>query len=510
MMKYGSIAGGEKTTVQSARQILEEGGNAFDAAVGAVFTSMVSEFNLTGPGGGGAFLACPLNSEPILFDFFVDTPPPQPGKELDFFSVLVDFGPDQQEFHIGQGAAAVPGNTAGLLNVHQRLGQLPLKEVLLPAIEIARNGVTLNDAQGYLTKILKPILTHSSSGKALFAPKGDIIKPGEQFKNPAFADFLNELTKNGSDYFYKGEGAQFILNTIGSGGLITKECLSNYKVVERKPLISHFNGKTIYTNPTPSVGGTLITFTLQLLEKAQTASNADMMDLVQAMQVTAAARRETSTKPNDHYQISNILNTDIFNKYFDKYKSSGSIDKGVNDPPSSGATTQVSIIDKNGNAASVTTTNGEGCGYLIPELGVMLNNMLGEEDLNPSGFHNFSNQQRLPTMVSPTVIMDDHGPELVLGSGGSNRIRSAILQVILNYFKKGMSLDEAVTTSRIHLEGNILHCEPDISSEIENKLPDGIQIHNWDAQNLFFGGVNAVTPNEAIGDSRRGGAGIVY
>ena len=186
------------------------------------------------------------------------------------------------------------------------------------------------------------------------------------------------------------------------------------------------------------------------------------------------------------------------------------MNKGVNDPPSSGATTQVSIIDKNGNAASVTTTNGEGCGYLIPELGVMLNNMLGEEDLNPSGFHNFSHQQRLPTMISPTVIMDDHRPELVLGSGGSNRIRSAILQVILNYFNKGMSLDEAVTTSRIHLEGNILHCEPDISSIIENKLPDEIRIHNWDMQNLFFGGVNAVTPNEAVGDSRRGGTGIVY
>ena len=97
----------------------------------------------------------------------------------------------------------------------------------------------------------------------------------------------------------------------------------------------------------------------------------------------------------------------------------------------------------------------------------------------------------------------------ILEEGGSNRIRSAILQVILNYFNKGMSLDEAVTTSRIHLEGNILHCEPDISSIIENKLPDEIQIHNWDVQNLFFGGVNAVTPNEAVGDSRRGGTGIV-
>ena len=180
-MKYGSIAGGEKTTVQSAVDILECGGNAFDAAVGAVFTSMVSECNLTGPGGGGALLACPVDKDPVLFDFFVDTPPPQPNKVLDFFSVSVDFGPSQQEFHIGQGSAAVPGNTAGLLRVHERLGKIPLKRVLEPAIQIAGKGVILNSAQGYLFKILEPILTHTGSGKKLFAPKGNILKEGDCF-----------------------------------------------------------------------------------------------------------------------------------------------------------------------------------------------------------------------------------------------------------------------------------------------------------------------------------------
>ena len=89
MIKYGSIAGGEKSTVEAASQILKNGGNAFDAAVGAVFTSMVSEYNLTGPGGGGAFLAYPANSNPILYDFFVDTPSPQPEKELDFFNIQI-------------------------------------------------------------------------------------------------------------------------------------------------------------------------------------------------------------------------------------------------------------------------------------------------------------------------------------------------------------------------------------------------------------------------------------
>ena len=507
-MKYGSIAGGEKTTVQSAVDILESGGNAFDAAVGAVFTSMISECNLTGPGGGGALLACPVNRNPILFDFFVDTPPPQLNKDLDFFSVSVDFGPSQQEFHIGQGSVAVPGNTAGLLKVHERLGQIPLKTVLEPAIQIARKGAILNDAQGYLFKILEPILTHSDSGKELFAPKGNILKEGDCFRNPAFANFLEELTKQGSDFFYKGDGAKLILDTLADNGLLTKESLADYKVVERIPLKSTFSGKTIYTNPTPSVGGTLITFTLQLLEKAQTALGTEMMDLVRAMEVTTSARIEASTDPYNHHEIIKILDDKLFKHYLEKYQSKDGIIGIENDPHSLGATTQVSIIDKAGNAASVTTTNGEGCGYLIPELGVMLNNMLGEEDLNPSGFHHFNRQQRLPTMMSPTVIMDDDGPELVIGSGGSNRIRSAIIQVILNLMNN-MNLESAINASRIHLEGNVLHCEHKLTLPNENDLPDGIQIHQWNEQNLFFGGVNAVTREEAVGDPRRGGTGEI-
>lgn len=507
-MKYGSIAGGEKTTVQAAIDILESGGNAFDAAVGAVFTSMVAEHNLTGPGGGGAFLACPVDAEPVVFDFFVDTPSPQPGKELDFFSVWVDFGPSKQEFHTGQGSAAVPGNTAGLLKVHKRLGQIPLKTVLEPAIHIAREGVILNEAQGYLFKILEPILAHSSSGKKLFAPDGGILKEGDLFQNPAFADLLEELIKDGSAFFYQGDGAAFILETLESGSLLTADCLANYEVVERAPLKSIFNGKSIYTNPTPSVGGTLITFSLQLLEKAQTATSSDYKHLLRAMQVTTAARRAASTDPDDNHEILKILDENTFKHYLEQYTSQRPINNIEQDPPSRGATTQVSIIDKAGNAASVTTTNGEGCAYLIPELGVMLNNMLGEEDLNPSGFHNFTRQQRLPTMMSPTVVMGDKGPELVIGSGGSNRIRSAIIQVILNLMK-GMDLEHAVNTSRIHLEGNVLHCEPGISLPDKNELLEDVHVHQWNIQNLFFGGVNAVTQNEAVGDPRRGGTGVI-
>jgi len=505
-MKFGAIAGGEKSTVDAAFQILENGGNAFDAAVGAVFTSMISETTLTGAGGGGAFLACPVNCDPTLFDFFVDTPPPQNEKDLDFFSIQVDFGPSQQEFHIGQGSVAIPGNTAGLLMVHERLGQLPLKTVLEPSISAARSGVIINKAQAYLIKILEPILTHSHAGLDLFRPNGGLLNHGDRFQNPAFADFLEILVHEGDRFFYEGDGADLVLKTIGEKSLITRECLASYSVVERSPLKSNFRGKTIYTNPPPSNGGALITFLLKLLDRAETGSASNFIRLVKAMEITSKARREICHNARDTSQISQVQDPNTFNHYLKLFNSGFNNIPNEVDPPSRGATTHVSILDKQGNAASVTTTNGEGCGYVIPEMGIMLNNMLGEEDLNPMGFHLWTRQQRLPTMMAPTVVMGKKGVELVLGSGGSNRLRSAISQVIINFFVKSMDLKTAVHAARIHLEGNVLHFEPDIQLE---DLPGDLQLHSWDDQNLFFGGVNAVTPDDAWGDLRRGGSGLL-
>ena len=145
-MKYGSIAAGDKTTVNAAMNILKDGGNAFDATVCAVFTSMISEYTLTGACGGGVMLAYPKESEPIVFDFFVHTPKTQSVKNLDFFRIAVDFGPASQFFHIGKGSVAVPGNTIGLLHIHSRLGSLPLSRILEPAIHTAKSGAIINNA----------------------------------------------------------------------------------------------------------------------------------------------------------------------------------------------------------------------------------------------------------------------------------------------------------------------------------------------------------------------------
>jgi gamma-glutamyltranspeptidase/glutathione hydrolase len=505
-MKYGSIAAGDKTTVNAAMEILKDGGNAFDAAVCAVFTSMTSEYALTGACGGGVMLAYPKNREPIIFDFFVHTPENKLVNNLDFFRIKVDFGSASQFFHIGKGSVAVPGNTIGLLHIHSRLGSLPLSRILEPAIQTAKSGAIINNAHEYLFKILDPIFSHTKSGEVLFKPNGKLIKAGERFKNPEFADFLEQIIIEGSKFLYRGDLTDKIDDYMKDGGLLTREDLSNYKVIERTPLKTDFNGKTIITNPIPSPGGTLIAFVLKIMSQKFPGKNIDNRLLTLGMRLAQIAYSEVISANNRSNSMAKILSPRYFNRYINFFDSE--ISSGLSkEKPGTGSTTHLSIIDSKGNAASVTTTNGEGCGHIIPGTGIMMNNMLGEDDINPDGFHNWETTKRMSTMMSPTIVIGDSGPELVLGSGGSNRIRSAIKQVILNKFINNMNLEEAIKAPRIHLEENIIHCEPGINTDKLN-FPWST-IHNWHEKNLFFGGVNAVTPTNAVGDPRRSGYGLV-
>ena len=158
-MNKGIVATGAQVATQAAADILRAGGKAFDAAVSAVFTSMTSEFALTGVGGGGAMMIQTPGSEPLLYDFFVNTPPRTGKEELDFFGVEVDFGDSTQIFHIGKGSAAVPGTLLGLTIVQEEYGNLPLSVVMEPAIYLAREGSVLNKKQAYIFKLLEPIFS---------------------------------------------------------------------------------------------------------------------------------------------------------------------------------------------------------------------------------------------------------------------------------------------------------------------------------------------------------------
>ena len=170
-------------------------------------------------------------------------------------------------------------------------------------------------------------------------------------------------------------------------------------------------------------------------------------------------------------------------------------------------TTHISVIDEEGNAASMTTSNGSGSGCYIPGTGIMLNNMMGEDDLHREGFFSSPPNRRVSSMMIPTMVMKDGKVEFVLGSGGSKRIRSAILQVLVNVIDYNYPLKEAVEQSRVHLDDGVVQAEPDIPEKVIDNLSKHYQVNRWNQKNMYFGGVHCANSKmDGWGDSRRGGS----
>lgn len=508
----GVAASGHKETSRAAKILLQEGGNAFDAALGAMCAACVCEPMLASLGGGGFLLAQTANGDSQVFDFFTQTPSATNG-DLDFYPIQADFGTATQEFHIGMGSIAVPGVVAGLFAIHKAHCRLPLEKIIEPAVCLAREGVRINRLQKYLNEILHPIITASSDAMALataMSTPGRLAEIDDLVSNIDLANTLESLASHGLNWFYDGEpGQQLVRDCAERGGLISQADLHNYKVVRRIPVTVKSRGAIINTNSPPSPGGCLIGFALSLLDETGFAElewggSGYAMKLAQVMQASSIVRQKYGMAAGlDNETAKNILQAENLAQWQDTLRTGGLVSRG---------TTHVSVADADGNLASLTLSNGEGSSYVIPGTGTMLNNMLGEEDLNPDGFHRLPPGQRLASMMTPTIVNLADGAQIALGSGGSNRIRSAILQVLVNMLDFGMGLEEAVIAPRLHLEGDHLSMEKGFSAAACRSLQESWpETQQWPELNLFFGGVHAVErlangEFRAAGDLRRGGA----
>lgn len=534
----GVVAAGHEQTAEAGRQILQLGGNAFDGAVAAMLAACVVEPTLTSLGGGGFLLAHQAegsgeSSQPrnLLFDFFTQTPRCQDlSAPLNFYPIEANFGDMVQEFHIGLGSMAVPGMLAGILAVHGQLGRLPLKVVAEPAVTFAREGVTVSGFQSYCYELLSPILMATAAARAIYAPAGQRLQAGQTLRMSEFADTLEYLAALGDDEarraFYEGEMAQKVVQACSeSGGYLSLADFREYAVKVRSPLTLNYRNAQIITNPLPSAGGSLIAFCLELLDRFDLGQMAfgsveHLTLLSQAMRWTNEARRShldpalfDLADPIDPALAEAFTAADLIDKYAQPLQELCA--KGIN---RWGSTTHISVIDTEGNAASVTTSNGEGSAYVIPGTQIMMNNMLGEEDLSPHGFNQWPINQRMSSMMAPTMILKAGKPQLVLGSGGSNRIRTAILQVISNVLDFEMPLTAAVEAPRIHWENGLFHLEPGLDpglaaallSELDTAPLATEQIVHWQQSNMFFGGVHSVGITadgilQGAGDPRRSG-----
>jgi gamma-glutamyltranspeptidase/glutathione hydrolase len=468
--------------------------------VAAGFASSVAEPALTSLGGGGFCLVRPEGAQAALFDFFADTP----GRGLDvralephFLPVTVRFPGADQIFNAGLGSAAVPGNLRGYLHLHERLGRLPLADVVAPAVTLARDGLRLEDRQAYFLELLRPIMTLTPAGRALFEPGGRYLRDGHHFRNPDLACFLEELPRGGDREFYEGSLARRVAREMREAqGLLTEEDLAAYAVVEREPLTVSYRRLKLLTNPAPSLGGPLLALGLRLLEVCDfgviSFNSVEHLATLVAVQQEVERRRALGS-----YGLSDLSDAAL-TESLERVRTS------------SGGTTHVSVCDTEGNAASMTTSNGEGSGYLVPGTGIMLNNMLGEDDLHPEGFHASPPGERVASMMCPSLLLDGSRVALVVGSGGSKRIRSTLLQVVCGVFDFGMHVRDAIDAPRVHWDGERVQVEPGYDDRVLDALERLWPVNRWSVRDVYFGGAHAVSlDGEAAGDPRRGGSAAV-
>jgi gamma-glutamyltranspeptidase/glutathione hydrolase len=526
----GIIAAGSPPTAEAGADILRAGGNAVDAIVAAAFASFTAEASISSMGGGGFALVQSDKTEPVLYDFSVAMP--GLGLEnrqarmdaLDFRPVPVSFADKEETYHVGRGSTAVPGNPAGLTRLLHEHGTLPLHEVLQPAIRLAREGFPMPEGQDEVIASIKNVLLDTPESVEIFGRDADTLKEaGDFIANPAFAGTLEHFAEHGSDDFYNGDLAQAIVDDhTHHGGLITADDLAAYRVIERTPLQYTYRGHRVYTNPPPSSGGILIAYALRLLKRADLSdydfhSTEHIRLLAEIMRQANIARyRDVPTQFIDDWQM--FMQRDISGDWRAvQERLTGSVAHLSAVPPDGDtrSTTHLSAVDENGLAVGITLTPGATGGYVVGNTGMLTNNILGEIDLNPNGFHQQPPGTRLTSMMAPTVVDTGTGRRFVVGSAGSSRIRSAILQVMSNLLDWELTLDEAVNRARVHFQSNVLDLEYGYQQDVADALDDaGYVLNRWRRMNLYFGGAHVALQRQSggfygAGDVRRGGHCVV-
>lgn len=519
-MTVGVVAAGDERTAGVGVDILRRGGNAVDAAVAANFAAFVAEPVLTAPFGGGFAIVAGPGMAPRIYDCFANGPGlglDGADGELDFREAVVDFGAATQVFHVGRGAYACSSLLPGLVALHADHGCLPLVEVTEPAITMARRGEPISaNIEGFI-KVLEPILRLSRGSEALFAPRGSLLCKGDAFDNPDLAALLTRVG-NGEPPVVREK----LLAAFGPPhGRLTREDLDGCAVHRRVPVRAAVGDCEVLLNPPPSAGGALIAFALRLLETVPASVWQSEIEcalhLVAAMAVSNAARvdvLDAALEAGDENAAGTLLGDESIDRWrlhFARVLKEGA----QSEPPAPtplGSTTHISILDAAGLACGITSSNGEGCGHLVPGAGAMANNFMGEEDLHPRGFHRHPPGRRLTSMMCPAVVLRDGVPVLVLGSGGSNRIRTAVMQVIVHHVLRGLTIEEAVRAPRLHYEGDCLYLErqgggrevaPSVIEALGRFVPTTVI---FETANFYFGGVHAVDGRgKGAGDPRRGG-----
>ena len=458
-------------------EILKKGGNAIDAAVAVGFALAVTYPSAGNLGGGGFMVIHLADGKNITIDYR-EKAPLAAYRDM-YLNNSGDFVPELSQQ--GTTSAGVPGSVAGLLFALEKYGSLPLAKVIQPAIDLAKNGWKLEKRDSIYFRNNLPVFENYPSSVKIFTNNGELYNSGDLFIQPDLAWTLEQIKQKGRDGFYKGKVAELLVKQINSlGGYITLEDLEKYQPLERDPIVGNYRGYEIVSMPPPSSGGIAIVEMLNILEnysadgglKTERWNSAEYIhDLVEAMKY-AYADRTYHLGDEDFYPVPKEQLTSkeyaklIFNKIEEAKDRAVPSDEikslDISLLRESTETTHYSVYDSFGNAVSTTTTinSSFGSGIVVEGAGFLLNNEMDDFSAKPgvqnqfglmgSEANSIQPQKRMLSSMTPTIILKEGKPYIIIGSPGGSVIITTVLQVILNCIDFDMNIREAIESPRIH------------------------------------------------------------
>jgi gamma-glutamyltranspeptidase/glutathione hydrolase len=445
---HPAVAAGHPATADAGAEILAEGGSAADAAVAACLASCVAETIMTGLlGGGHAIYFDAASGIARNLDCFVSVPS---GEGTPMESLEVPFGEELVHYAIGASSCAVPGVPAGLDALWRAYGRLPWARLVEPALRLAREGVVMPAAHAACLAMLAPVMTMREGG-TLYAPSGALLAEGDVLRQPGLVAALELVRDEGAASVYSGTIARSLLELVRErGGAIAAADLEGYAPVWAEPVAVEFAGRRVLTRR----GLSGVPETLERLDPAGGPSA-----LLAALEAV---------------------------------------------PVLDGHTTNLTVVDAQGNACVLTTSLGLGSGDWLPGLDLHLNSMLGEADLITAPLRP---GDRMSSMMAPTLAFDGSGLDLALGAAGGTRLRTALVGVLGAVLHEGLEPQPAIDRPRFHPAGEVVNAEPGVEEDWLSALERrGRPVRRWGDRHHYFGGVSAIGRLGAGADPRRSGA----
>ena len=466
------VATQEALATQAGLQVLQEGGNAVDAAVTVAFTLAVTLPRAGNVGGGGFMLVHLADSNETIAIDYREKAPKSATRDM-FLDANGEV--DKEKSRFSYLAVGVPGTVAGMSLALDKYGTISLERALQPAIELAEKGFIVDeDLSNSLLGMKKYLELHSAS-REIFFKEGTIpYESGDILKQKDLANTLKLIAQEGKEAFYQGSIADKIAaNMAANGGLITKEDLATYEPVIRQPIQGNYRGYQIYSMPPPSSGGVHLVQMLNILEnfpiRKSGHNTAQTIHLMAETMKFAYADRSRHLGDSDFVSVplawltSKAYGRQLAEKIdFNQVTPSKQIAPGNLPKQESNETTHYSVVDRYGNAVSNTYTLNfsYGSGIVVPGTGILLNNQMDDFSAKPGvpnaygliggEFNAIEPEKRMLSSMSPTIVMENGKPFLVTGSPGGSRIITTTLQVIMNVIDHKMNIATATNAVRVH------------------------------------------------------------